>query len=94
MADEQFEDPYILKLSKPISIGTEVYEEITLTEPTAGQVEKASAAPNASASNIVLVSMVSNVPELIIRRMTYRDFSKAVAYLENFLRDGRKAGES
>ncbi len=88
------QDPYVLTLSKPIVFGNERYEQIILTEPTAGQVEEANRAPNPAQSNILLVAAVAGIPEFVVRRIPYRDFSKAVEYLENFFGDGRKTGRT
>ena len=88
---KEIEDPYILQLRKPVKLGDVPYETLTLTEPTAEQMEEASVPHNGVTSNIVLVSKVAKIPEAAVRKIGYRDFSRAVKYLENFI--GPQTGE-
>lgn len=89
---QKIEDPYTLELSKPIKLADVSYETLTLTEPTAGQVEKATNTSNAVTSNIIMISEVAKVPETVVRRLSSRDFAKAVKYLENFISGGPETG--
>lgn len=86
------EDPYILVLNPPITVGEFTQKELTLTEPTAGHVEKALQHNNTASSNIALIAAVSGVPEPIIRKMKFRDYQRAVEYLESFTSGGRATG--
>jgi Phage tail assembly chaperone proteins, E, or 41 or 14 len=88
------DEPFILKLSKPVTLGNVSYETLTLREPTAEDVEKASGVANPATSNILLISAVADVPAVFIRKISHRDLKRAVKYLENFTADGPETGES
>jgi len=86
-----------LELSKPVTLGSETYSVLELREPTVGEVEKAQRAQrgadgSATASDIVLVSLVSGVPKPAVEKIVYRDFRKAVEYLAVFLEGGPATG--
>ncbi|HAT1683166.1 TPA: phage tail assembly protein [Klebsiella oxytoca] len=77
-------------LRKPLedATGSIRYETLTLTEPVLMQVEQFYSAQKKSDGLVamrLLVSLVSGVPENIIRRMAYTDFRRCEAYLTRFL---------
>ncbi|RJF83458.1 phage tail assembly protein [Azospirillum cavernae] len=97
MSTDHLPDELVIELRKPIEVGSEVYMEIRLREPTAGEVEKAQKAligPNASPtmSDIVMVSLVSGLPKPVVERIPYSDFEKAVRYLMGFTGGGLTTG--
>lgn len=64
------------------------YETITLTEPVLMQVEQfydMQKKSNALAAMRLLVSLVSGVPESIIRRLPYTEFRRCEEYMTVFL---------
>lgn len=64
------------------------YETITLTEPVLMQVEQfydMQKKSNALAAMRLLVSLVSGVPESIIRRLPYTEFRRCEEYMTGFL---------
>lgn len=74
-----------IQLRKPVSIGDIVYSELKLQEPTAGQIEKASAASaNGVGMVINLISAVAVVPRKVAESLCQRDFKEASNFLESF----------
>ena len=66
------------------------YREITLVEPTLGQVEDA-AKQTGLLQDIALISAVAGVPERVVRMLSYSEYRKAIAYLNVFLLAGPSA---
>jgi hypothetical protein len=77
-------DTLTLPLREALSLGSEVYSEITLREPTAGQLEEIAAVP-AHKAGIKAVSLCGGVPETIVRQMKSRDFKKAENFVLSFM---------
>ncbi|WP_374572521.1 phage tail assembly protein [Phenylobacterium sp.] len=63
-------------------------ERLSLREPTAGEIE----AFAAKASGIFAVSLISGVPEQVVRQLPAREFKKAEAYLLGFMEDALPTG--
>lgn len=78
------DDTLHFTLTKPVKIGDADYSEITLEEPTAGQLEAALKEPSVTTANIVLVAAISKMPPAAVRKMCLRDFNKCVQFLEGF----------
>jgi hypothetical protein len=78
------DDTLQLALTKPVKLGDVEYTEITLTEPTAGQIETALREPQQTTANIVLIAAIAKVPPGAVRNMCLRDFNKCVQFLEGF----------
>lgn len=91
MSNPEIEDPYILVLKKPVTLGTE-YVSLTLTEPTCGQVDEATKRDTNHGTNIALISLVAKVPEGVARKLSYTDYKEAVKYLENFTENTLETG--
>lgn len=88
MNDER--DFLTVTLRRPLedTSGNIRYESVTLTEPALMQVEQfydIQKKSNTLAAMRLLVSLVSGVPEGIIRRMMYTDFRRCEEYLLGFL---------
>lgn len=79
------EETKTILLTKPIKLG-EAPEilEVTLTEPTAGQIETALKEPSTTTSNIVLIALIAKLAPAQVRAMGLRDFNKCVEYLQSF----------
>jgi len=73
-----------LQLSKPISIGEQNYESITLTEPTVGQLIEAGKATGPLAQIAKLINLNGKVPESVVNKMLQRDFQKAADFFGHF----------
>lgn len=90
-------DTQTLSLRKPLVLGTGpdavTLSEVTLREPTAGEIEDASKEVNAISSNIRLIASVTGQPVQVVRRMAQRDFQAAVEYLQDFSDASPSTGE-
>lgn len=81
---DQFEDEFDLVLREAIVLGTASYETLHLTEPTAGQLMKASKHVNDVESLIALISLNAKVPMAVIEKMKQRDMERAGAFFAHF----------
>ncbi|KVZ18639.1 hypothetical protein WT88_29610 [Burkholderia stagnalis] len=86
------EDQKILTLRKPVKIGDETFTTLTLREPTAGELERATVAERGLTVTINLISMVAGVPRQVVERITGRDLREAASFLEGFTEDGPTTG--
>lgn len=89
-ADEAVELPDELELTlhKPVKVGDILYENITITEPIASQIDRFSLDVNkfgAVSAQIKLISAVSKTPEAAIRQLAARDYKKAAEFVSAFL---------
>ncbi|PHM22918.1 phage tail assembly protein [Xenorhabdus budapestensis] len=82
----------VITLSKPIESngGKEIYPEIHLREPCLIEVEQFYEAqaknPNSSLPAMrLLIALVSNIPESILKKMAITDFNVCREFLTNFL---------
>ncbi|QTL38805.1 phage tail assembly protein [Xenorhabdus budapestensis] len=82
----------VITLSKPIESngGKEIYQEIHLREPCLIEVEQFYEAqaknPNSSLPAMrLLIALVSNIPESILKKMAITDFNVCREFLTNFL---------
>jgi hypothetical protein len=71
-------------LSRPIEWEGTTYAEISLREPTAGELRTAVGGENAVAIGIKLVAEVAGIPERAIERLGSADFNRATAWLAPF----------
>lgn len=88
------EEEQIVELIKPVSIGKgegaiEV-TELKLREPTAGELEKASAASTGIGSQITLISLVAKVPRSAVEKLCQRDLQAASRVLNSFTDGGQE----
>ncbi len=90
-----FEDEKILTLIKPVEFGGTKYEQLTLREPLAGEIAKASAAATNTDVAINLISAVAKVPRRVVEQLCQRDFQAANDFLASISADGaEESGES
>ena len=73
-----------IQLRKVVSIGDVVYEKLTLREPTAGELEKASHATSNTGVVINLVSFIAKVPRKVAEDICQRDFGEASDFFGQF----------
>lgn len=89
----------VIKLRKPVVLGTGEnamqYDSLTLLEPTAGELEKAtSTATNNIGMSITLIHLVSGVPRAAVAKIGQRDLREASDYLGGFTEDGPTTGQT
>ena len=89
----------VIKLRKPVVLGTGEnamqYDSLTLHEPTAGELEKAtSTATNNIGMSITLIHLVSGVPRAAVAKIGQRDLREASDYLGGFTEDGPTTGQT
>jgi len=89
------ENEKIIKLRKPLTVGSGdgaiTYPEITLREPTAGELEKASRADTSIGTMINLVSAIAKIPRSAAEQLSQRDLGEVSAYLGGFTEAGAEA---
>lgn len=92
---EQQEEKVIV-LRKPVMLGDVTYAELTLREPTAGELSKATrgGGGNNVDVGIWLISLVAKVPRGAVEQLCQRDFTEANDFLGSFTIDGPETGET
>jgi hypothetical protein len=88
----KMEKTKVVVLSKPIESndGKEVYQEITLREPALIEVEQFYEAQSKNTHSILpamrlLIALVSQVPETVLKKMAISDFNICREFLTGFL---------
>lgn len=76
-------DTLVVSFKTAIKLADNSYSSITLSEPTARQMEAAHD-PNPITSNILLIAENAGVPVEVVRDMKKRDLEKALTYLTSF----------
>lgn len=82
----------IITFDEPIEYGGQTYATIELTEPLAGQLEKAGAHTNTMTQQIVLISEVAKIPLNAARLIPKSKQEEASAFLMGFTFAGPKTG--
>jgi len=86
MADPQdIPEELIITLRKPVEFGGQVYSELKLREPTAGEYEQVDNVKGATATDILMVSLVSGIPRQVVAKIGMRDVGEAARYLGRFI---------
>lgn len=89
------EDEQIITLDKPVKIGDMEYHSLTLREPTAGEIERATAKDERGISvTINLISMVAAVPRKVVENLPQRKFQKAAEIIESFTDTSETTGKT
>lgn len=73
-------DTLALELRRPINYAKTEYTVLNLSEPTAGQLIKASKAGNQLEQGALLISLNAAVPMGVVEQMCQRDFEEAAAF--------------
>lgn len=68
----------------PFEYAGQVYTELTVCEPTLGQVEQA-AQKRGIAQDVALISLVSKTPESVVRALPHHQYRRASVFLNVFL---------
>jgi hypothetical protein len=84
-------DTLTITLKKPITLGATTYEELTFSEPTAGQLEQISKLDTVKAT-IELLAHCAGVTSGVIRGLTSRQFKQADDFISTFMQDVQKTG--
>ncbi len=86
------DDQKVIRLRKPVKLGDEEFSSLTLREPTAGELERATTAERGITVTINLIAMVAGVPRQVVERISGRELKEAAAFLEGFTEDGPTTG--
>ena len=78
------DDTLTITLKTPIAFENQTYSEITLREPTAGELAKAVRGENPVAIGVILVAEVSGVPERAINMLAGSDLNRATGFVAPF----------
>jgi hypothetical protein len=73
-----------ITFARPIKLGEVEYTDITLTEPTAGQLIKSSKAGNSLEQLVSLINLNAAVPMGVVERMRQRDFGRCDRFFLQF----------
>ena len=79
------DDELTLVFERPIAIGPQTWEQVTLTQPEWGQIKaarRASADPAEQQAH--LVHVVGKIPMAVVDKMTQRDIMRAFAFFARF----------
>jgi phage FluMu protein gp41 len=87
-------DEVTLQLIKPVEFGGRTYSEITLREPTAGNLEKASEKGEGIGMLISLISIVASVPRKVAESLCKRDFEACADFLADVKPSSPETGET
>lgn len=85
-----------ITLKRPAKVGEIEYATITLSEPTAGQLEEAGnngRMDNGTAFNVALIALVANIPVAAARSLLKTDYDKAVRFLAGFTGAALETGD-
>lgn len=74
-----------LELTKPIVVGSTSVSEITLREPTLGELERANQAKTAAGWVIALIAQTAGISEHAARRVPISRMAEAARFFEGFL---------
>jgi hypothetical protein len=88
------EDEKIITLDKLIKVGDLEYTSLTLREPTAGELERATLKDRAISVTLDLIAMVAGVPRGVVEKLPSRKLKEASEYVSGFTDDGPKTGET
>ena len=86
------EDEITITLRKPVEHGGVEHNELTLREPTAGELEKCSSAATSVGQVINLISTIAKVPRKVAESLCQRDLQDASAFFNRFSGDSQNAG--
>lgn len=85
----------VITLRKPIEFGGITHTQLTLREPTAGELEKAAAATTSVGAVIELTSAIAKVPRRVAEGICQRDFLDASDFFSTFSSySGEPTGET
>ena len=87
------EEEKAITLIKPVVLGKGdsaiTYSEVTLREPEAGELEKASRADTNTGAAITLISLVAKIPRSAAEKFCQRDLKACNDFLASFGADGQ-----
>jgi hypothetical protein len=90
----ELQEEICMPLRKPVKLGEVTYENLDLREPTAGELEKASAAPTQVGQAITLISLVAKMPRSAVEKICQRDLREASDFLGSFSDDSPETGDT
>ena len=74
----------IIKLLKPVQLGAVVFEELTLSEPTVGELRKSSKAGDSLDQLATLININAKVPMAAVDMLCQRDMSACANFFSRF----------
>lgn len=77
-------DEIVITLRKPIEHNGETISELTLREPTAGEMEEWDKLSGIAADRKA-IAIMAGLPEGFVRKLPARDFNKAARFIASFL---------
>jgi hypothetical protein len=89
-----FEEEKVITLRKAVELGPLTYAEISLREPTAGELEKAAKAGSRVGETISLIAMVAKIPRTAAERLSQRDLLEAADFFGTFYPSGEPTEEA
>jgi hypothetical protein len=96
MSDGMPQESVTLTLKKPLTIGDRVISEITIREPTAGEMAMAEQTSKKGDidQGIILLGLSTGLHPNVVKQLLGSDYVKAQKVLGNFFLDGQETGES
>lgn len=96
MADKMVDETEkTFKLIKPLVLEDKTITELTLREPTAGEVEFAERkADSNNGASIQLIAAVSGLHPNVVKNLCARDYKAAAGYVTSFLDDSPRTGKN
>ncbi|SIT50438.1 conserved hypothetical protein [Paraburkholderia piptadeniae] len=88
------EDQKIITLDNPIKVGDIEVTSLTLREPTAGELERATLKDRPISVTLDLLAMVAGVPRSIVEKLPSRKLKEASQFISGFTEDGPSTGET
>lgn len=84
----------VLTLKKPVKKGDEIIDQLTLREPTFGEVQQAEKKPTTNELMMSLIAQVAGIDELFLKKMSFSDYRKAAEIVGNFMNGDQATSES
>lgn len=80
------EDSILLQLRKPVTLGSMTYTELSLSEPTLGQLVDSNAAGTPMQQMAALIAVNAKVSPAVVRALCQRDAQDAIDFFGRFER--------
>lgn len=90
----ELQEEKVIVLRKPVMVGDQTYAELALREPTAGELEKASAATTEIGVVISLISAICKIPRSAVEKIGQRDLKAASDFFGSFSDDYPETGDT
>jgi hypothetical protein len=92
----ELEEEKTFTLRKPLVLGkgeeAVTYDTLTLREPNAGELEKATKEGTNVGVSITLIALIARIPRKAVEQLSQRDLREVSDYLGGFTEGGPEAG--